>query len=253
MTFHLHPHHTLALASGSLLLGLLASSGCQQPIPNCGSAHGDFAAKYELENGDPASACGALLGDVLGLESYYANGGARPNLEKGSIAIRPAYLNDMVFRAAAQGVVDETMSDGIQSVGDFNAPKPKDDDFCEAPSTSATQMSLPEVPAVEDDPETPDDDETLPVQPATTIRYEWSNVRVVVTPDAQGTQFVADMHFEQDGCEADYHVVGVFPAIGCATNDECQDDANGINPSFSVECAVDLGLCVLTDDPPAYE
>jgi hypothetical protein len=249
MTFHLH--HTLA--SGTLLVGLLASSGCQQPIPNCGSAHGAFAARYELVEGDPASACGALLGDVVGLNSYYANGGARPNLEKGSVAIRPQYLNDMVFHAAAQGVVDETMNDGVQSVGDFIGPKPGDDDFCEAETFSATQLSLPEVPAVADDPETPDEDESLPAQPATTIRYEWTNARILVTPDAQGTQFVADMHFEQDGCEADYRVVGVFPAVGCATNAECNDDANGINPSFSVECAVDLGLCVLTDEPPAYE
>lgn len=250
----IHPHHLHRLvAFGSLAAGLLVASGCQQPIPNCGSAHGDFAAKYELESGDPESACGQLLGDVLGLESYYANGGARPNLERGSVAIRPLYLNDLVFRAAAQGVVDYTMSEGVQSLGDFTAPKPAGDDFCESRSTSTTQLSLPELPAVEDDPETPDDDETLPLQPATTMSYDWTDIRMLVTADAQGTQFVANLHFEQDGCAADYHVVGVFPAVGCATDEECNDDANGINPSFSVECATELGLCVLTDEPPAYE
>ncbi len=253
MTFHLHLHHTWAVATGSLLLGLLASAGCQQPIPNCGSAHGYFAAKYELVSGDPASACGGLLGDELGLESYYANGGARPDLERGSVAIKPLYLNALVFHAAEQGVVDETMNDGVQSVGDFAAPRPADDDFCVAPSFSATQLSLPEVPAVEDDPETPDEDESIPAQPATTIRYEWTDARILVTPDAQGTQFVAEMHFEQDGCEADYHVTGVFPAVYCGTNEDCEDPANGINPSFDVECEEALGLCVLVGEPPAYK
>lgn len=249
MTFKLNH----ALVSSALLLGVLATTGCKQPELNCTVAHGYFAAKYELESGDAASACGGFLGDVIGFNSYYADAGQRPDLDAGSIAIRPQYVNDLVFHAAEQGVVDETQNPNTQGVGDFNTAKPGDDEFCEAPTFSTAALSLPEVPEVLDDPETPDDDESYPLQPATDVSYKWSNVRILLNANAQGTQFVADLHFEQDGCAADYHVTGVYPVVGCETNDDCNDDANGINPDFGVECLVDLGLCVLSDEPPSYE
>lgn len=253
MTFHMH--HTLVTSALSLGLfaGLLSVGGCQQPIPNCASAHGYFAAEYTLESGDPGSACGALLGDVLGVNTYWEDKDNRPNLQAASVAIRTTYLDNLVFRLADYGVADESRNPDVQSLGAFARPKPDGDDFCEVPDTSRTELSLPEAPAIEDDPETPDDDESLPAQPATTVAFEWSNVRILVTPDAQGTQMTADMHFEQDGCEADYSVVGVYPAVYCATDEECDDDSNGINPGFATRCNVDLGLCVLTEEPPSYQ
>lgn len=249
MTFQLHHF----LISSTLLVGMLAGAGCQQPTPNCGSAHGYFAAEYTLESGDPGSACGALLGDVIGLNTYYEDAGDRPNLEAASVAIRTTYLDTLVFRLADYGVADESRNPNVLSLGDFAGYKPDGEDFCSVPDLSRTELSLPEAPAIEDDPETPDEDESLPAQPATTVAFEWSNVRILVTADAQGTQMTADMHFEQDGCEADYSVVGVYPAVSCASDEECDDDANGINPSFATRCNVDLGLCVLSEEPPSYQ
>lgn len=245
-----------ALVSSLLVLGGLVTAGCQQPTLNCTAAHAygyTFASKYTLESGDPESACGSLLGDELGLNTYYADGGGRPDLAKGSLAIRPAYLNGLIFHAAEQGVTDLTMDENTQAVGDFSSAKPADDDFCEVPSLSRTSISIPEVPEVPDDPETPDDDESYPLQPATTISYEWSNVRVLVNADAQGTQMSADLDYEQDGCQASYHVTGVFPQVYCTTNEECEDDLNGVNPDFAMECLVEIGLCVLKEEPPSYE
>ncbi len=247
MTFQLH---SISILGG--LAGLLALGGCQQPIPNCQSAHGYYAAEYTLENGDPSSPCGALAGDVLGLNTYYEDAGGRPNLQAASVGIRTTYLDTLVFRLADYGVADESRSPGVQSVGDFAQPKPNGEDFCVVPDSSRTELSLPEAPAIEDDPETPDDDESLPAQPATTVAFEWTNVRILVTPDAQGTQMTADMHFEQDGCEADYSVVGVYPAVACASDEECDDDANGINPDFATRCNVEFGYCVLAEEPPSY-
>lgn len=248
MTFRMH--HTLAAAS---LLGLVAVAGCKQPIPNCQSAHGYFAAEYTLESGDPGSPCGGLLGDVIGLNTYYEDAGNRPNLQAASVAIRTEYLDTLVFRLADYGVVDESRNPRVQSLGDFARPQPNADDFCEVPSSSRTELSLPEAPEIPDDPETPDEDETVPAQPATTVAFEWSNVRILVTPDAQGTQMTADMHFEQDGCAADYSVVGVYPAVACTSNADCDDESNGINPDFATRCNVDFGYCVLSEEPPAYE
>jgi hypothetical protein len=108
----------------------------------------------------------------------------------------------------------------------------------------------------------------LPAQPATTVSYEWSDIRVLVNADAQGTQFSAELHFEQDGCVADYHVTALYPVVPCASDEDCDDDANGINPSFATECDLGLvdaatyfigdptftgGLCVLAEEPPSYQ
>lgn len=243
----------LALVSSALLLGMLATAGCSQPELNCTTIHGYYAAKYELESGDPSSVCGSLLGDELGLNTYYADAGQRPDLDAGSVAIRPLYLNSFVFHALEYGDVDLSMDDNVQAVGDFTTAKPDTTDFCEAPSMGKTSLSIPDVPAVEDDPETPDDDESLPAQPATTISYEWSNFRILVNTDAQGTQFSADLDFEQDGCQASYHVTALYPIVYCETDEECDDDLNGINPNFATECLPDLGMCVLKEDPPSYQ
>ncbi|MCX4241613.1 hypothetical protein [Paraliomyxa miuraensis] len=241
-----------ALVCPAALLGVLGGSGCQQPDLNCTVYHGTYAAKYELESGDPTSVCGSLPGDVLGLNAYYADAGGRPDLEQGSIAIRPRYVNALIFHALEQGVTDLSMDEDAQSVGDFSAGRPGADDFCEAPTLSEATITIPEVPEVPDDPETPDEDESAPLQPATTISYDWSNVRVLVNADAQGTQFSADLHFEQDGCAARYHVIAMYPAVGCTSDEDCAN-AGSINPGFSTECSPGLGLCVLTDEPPSYE
>lgn len=252
MSFTLNHPSNRALVSALLVLGGVITAGCQQPDLNCTVYHGYYAAKFELESGDAESACGALPGDVLGLNVYYADKGGRPDLDKGSVSIRPQYVNDLIFHAAEQGVGDLTMDENTQSVGAFTAGKPATNEFCEVPTLSDASIDIPEVPEVLDDPETPDDDESYPLQPATTVAYDWSNFKVLVNADAQGTQFSADLHFEQDGCAADFHVTAVYPVVACTTDEECEDDLNGINPDFATECLTDLGLCVLAEEPPSY-
>lgn len=290
MTHTLNQSSVLALVSSVAMLGAV---GCQQPDLNCTVYYGYYAAKYELESGDAGSACGSLSGDVLGLNVYYADKGGRPDLDKGSVAIRPQHINALSFYALERGVADLSMDENAQSVGDFTAGKPAADDFCEAPSLSDSVLEIPDVPElppVVDDPDTMDIDETavlMPAQAGTTAAYDWSNMRVLVNADAQGTQFSADLHFEQDGCAADYHVTALYPAIPCMTDEDCDDDANGINPGFATECNLGLagpvqytiqdpddeagnyvsvgpvqyflgdptftgGLCVLKEEPPSY-
>lgn len=282
-----------ALVFPALALGVLATTGCQQPDLNCTVYHGYYAAKYELESGDPSSACGEFKGDILGLNAYYANAGGRPDLDDGSMALRPQHVNALIFYAA--GVEDLTTAEGAQAVGEFTAGKPAADDFCEAPSFSDANVSIPEVPEqpeVMDDPATTDVDETAPLVPgqaATTVSYQWSDVRVLVNADAQGTQLSADLRFEQDGCSATYHVTALYPVVPCMTDEDCDDDGNGINPGFSTVCDLGLagpvrypietenedgtvsyvsvgpvqyylgdptftgGVCVLAEDPPSYQ
>lgn len=264
------------LVTSALALGVLGAAGCQQPEVNCTVFHypaTGFAARYELESGDASSACGMLPGDVLGLNVYYADGGGRPALDDSSVAIRPQYVNSLIFYAAERGIADLSTDAGVQGVGDFTGSTPNDQDFCEVPSFSSATVSIPDVPEqleVMDDPAT-EEDETVdyaPPQAATTITYEWSNMQVLVSAEAQGTQFAADLHFEQDGCAADYHVTALYPATPCTADADCQDSATGINPNYAVECDLGLtapaqyyigdpeftgGLCVPSEEPPSYK
>jgi len=206
-----------------------------------------------LTEGDPNTACGQLEGDVLGFQSYFYDGGTNgtPDYNRAKIAIRPQYLGDLLARAESQEV--DVPGAEPNAIGDFASGVPTADEFCEVPKFNQdSEASIPAVPPVEDDPETEEEDETLDEQPATNIKYAWRNAKVLVSANAQGTQFAADLRFSQDGCTAEYRVTGLYPLVGCETDEDCTDDKNGINPDFSKECHTGIGYCVLTDEPPAY-
>jgi len=262
----LHRFSSNSLLGLGLGLGLGAGSlvGCQQPQSYCTTAHGDFAATYKLKSGDPQSACGGFTGDILGLQTYFATGGLNgtPKFSEASMAIRPAYLGDLVEFAAGwtPPVADPDPRHTPNAVGKFDTSLPDGDEFCAATNFSVAEISLPElplIPAVLDDPETPDVDESadeVPAVPATSVRYEWRNVRVLVSANYQGTQFSADLKFTQDGCTAEYEVLGLYPLATCEKDMDCQDTSvTGINPDFAVKCQTDLGFCVLRGELPALK
>jgi hypothetical protein len=237
-------------------LGTLAFTSCTQPLLNCASAHGDYAAEYTLIEGDATSACGQLPGDVLGMTTYFQAGGRNgtPDYENADVAIRPESLGKQIDYAEARERIDgDVVFYQANALGSFTAGFPDDETFCMAEDFEVAEVSLPDIAEVPDDPETPDVDETQPAQAAIDVRYVWTNARFVVSADAQGTQFEADLEYTQDGCTAKYHVVGVYPAVECETDVECNDDKSGINPDFALRCNTELGRCVLDGELPAYE
>ncbi len=235
------------------------TTSCAQPAVSCSSALGYYAAEYTLTEGDPASVCGQVLGDVLGMQTYYQEGGVNgtPNYLDADLAIRPESIGLLIEYAEIRGAIDAEAIDAVfhdaNAIGSFTDDYPDDKTFCGADDFSAASVSLPSIDEILDDPLTEDVDETMPAQPAIEASLQWSNARFVVSANAQGTQFEADLEYTQDGCTAKYHVVGVYPAIGCETDDECNDDKNGINPDFAVRCNTDIGYCVLDDELPAFE
>ncbi|MFO7562943.1 MAG: hypothetical protein R6X02_09905 [Enhygromyxa sp.] len=235
---------------------LIGATSCSQPDINCTSAHGRYAAEYTLVEGDPASACGQLPGDVLGMQTYFQEGGARgtPDYENAKLAIRPESLGTMIAYAEARGVIsgDETFY-AANALGSFTAGFPDDEGFCMAEQFEPAQVTLPDIPEIPDDLTTPEVDETQRAQPAIAVEYRWSNARFVVTADAQGTQFEADLDYRRDGCTAKYHVVGLYPVVACESDADCDDPRSGINPDFAVRCHGELNLCVLDAELPAYE
>lgn len=268
---------TRAQVTAVSLLSLLSLTSpllaCTQPKVQCTSAHGTYVAAYKLKKGDPMSPCGGKQIEVLGMQSYFAGGGPdnKQKYNEGSVAIRPEDLG-LLLEYAQSRVEEITPEPEPNSVGKFTSGKAIEDDFCEIPTFSESHVVLPDIQEIPDDPATPDDDETMPAQAATDLSYVFSNARFLVTADAQGTQFTADLKFTQDGCTAEYEVTGVYPVIGCVEDRDClclapAEDAtpaekkmyttecipSGMNPDFAVKCNTDYGLCVLAEAPPSYQ
>jgi hypothetical protein len=248
---------TTIFGVGFLLAAAFASTtSCTQPSMYCTSAHEPFAAEYTLTKGDPSSPCGRMPGDVLGMHTYYQTGGPNgtPDYGDARLAIRPTSLGSLIDYAEANEAIDgDAVFHDANAIGSFTAAHPDDDDFCMVDEFADATVSLPSIEALADDPATPDQDESQPARAATAITYRWSNARLLVSADAQGTQFEADLEYVQDDCTAEYHVVGVSPAVKCENDEDCDDEKNGINPDFAVRCNTQLGLCVLDDELPAYE
>lgn len=259
-------HGPLALVTAALLTQV----GCKQPDLDCTSAHGTFAARFDLEKGDKNSPCGSLKTDILGMQTYFAEGGVNgtPKFAESTLALRAQYLYAYAYdRLLGEGapedasekdlldMLDDRLGDP-DSIGDFKVGTDAED-FCSVPKMSKVTLNLPEIPeipATEDDPLTEDVDESdpgAPGQAAAKLTYVWDNVKFLVTADAQGTQFSADLKLTQDNCEASYHVVGVYPATTCEATEDCHADGSQINPDFPVKCVE--GLCVLEGEPPAYD
>lgn len=86
--------------------------------------------------------------------------------------------------------------------------------------------------------------QSVPDQPATHVKYAWTNVRVYVSAAQTGNQTYADLTVTQDGCTIGYHVSILVPRVMCGTTDAngntvadptlCDPNPNGPNnPSGS--------------------
>jgi hypothetical protein len=240
-------------AAAALLAGVLGGfTECtDQPAPQCITSPVPFAVRLRevsREESSPGS-CDDFGVDAfdadpeVGVEPYYARDAkGQPDYDRGSIAIQTAEVGDLVFTAEAYGVENQA-SDGTRySEGAFTAKAPDDAGYCYVPSLSPTHVVLPELPALDDDPET-DDDETFAGQPAIDIRLAWSKFRVYVTAAYYGTQFEAELRDTRrtevgDFCTIVYHAVGLSPAVPCMaldpdTGDPVLDDAGAyvLDPS----------------------
>ena len=196
-------HHLLwsALSAGALLLG------CDQPAPKCTVARGYFSATYTLVSGE--GECAELKGEVLGVQAYSGQQSARdtaPDYDKGSIGIQPQGITDLLF--SGREPADPESGDQPFALGSFSSAEPKGD-FCAAPTLSVARLELGEVP------EQTEMCPPLPAEPAVSIRYEFSNVRVYTTASAIGTQLSADLTYTKDGCTATYRVAAVYPSVSC--------------------------------------
>jgi hypothetical protein len=91
------------------------------------------------------------------------------------------------------------------SWGTFDQFYPDANGVCRATLT-ASEMDYPVIPA-----NTMNNMET----PLTHVRYEWSNVRVVVHNQSVGQQIYAHLVITQDGCQGEYDVSILAPRVAC--------------------------------------
>ncbi|MEY4578328.1 MAG: hypothetical protein RL701_3031 [Pseudomonadota bacterium] len=260
------------LQTVSLTVGCVSGfSACDQPSPKCNVAHGAFAAKYTLESGE--GACAELHGEVLYLQSYYAQRSRqdnRPDLDKTSIAIAPGSIVDAL---AGAGDIQPGVEDVPYALGVFTTKEPDDNTDCIAPRLTAATLHLGPLPAADECTEAP----------TYNLRYEFSHVRVRYSASEIGTRFYADLSYTDGDCTAKYRVTALYPAVACGQDPEeppaeepteavSDDDAGtpdpgaecppsepapaapvdetkckdpNINPDYAVVCDPDVLMCVL--------
>ena len=208
-----------------------AACGSAQGRPVCLVGHGPYAVKYNLKSGDPASACGARKGEVVGVQKY--NRPSTPNDQ--TVAFKTATLTGL-SAGADNGQADLA----IISQGKLTGGDPDGDNFCTAPSLSTVHY----------------------VDDTSDISYAWNSVKFYVTPRIPGTQFTADLTYTENGCTANFTAVGVFPAVPCDVTENkvkhgdvtlCTEsgDFGALNPDFPVVCQqfdADNFFCVLKAD-----
>lgn len=247
-----------------------AMASCSQPKVECQvalAAYNGYAARYTLKN-TPSAECMAYVvpGDIIGMEFYHppTADGTSYDPSKTTIAIQ----SDSLGNEVANRGLDTAAGHFPFAQGAFTASQPDDKDFCTVPTfTSAAQQDFAAIPGTGGtggDGSGPGD----PPVPADSVKLEWSNLQVYVTAAAQGTQFSADLKYTENGCELQYSVIGMWPAIGCGGTDDmgnpngmpddrlCNPCANpdagfafgsGISPDFPIICDPNLLLCVLGD------
>jgi hypothetical protein len=108
------------------------------------------------------------------------------------------------------------------SQGNFASATPDADNLCTVPKLSDTRVVIPELPPVEDDPAT-EEDESFPGQPAVDVTLTWSNIKVFVTASITGTEFQADLVDVRktpggETCTIRYRAIGLAPAVATYRN-----------------------------------
>jgi hypothetical protein len=183
------------LSAVAVALGIAVSCS-DQPKVKCTAGRGRFSATYTSAAPLPDAGCN-IPGEVLGVEVYNQPTADGTNVDpsKGAVYIRGESITSAVMDHGAADTAHPQ-----NSIGTFEAAEPGGDTFCQLTNPSPAEQDLPDNDAG---------------APATTIKYEWSNVRFVVTPQTLGSQLVADLTYTRDTCVANYHVTALYPSVQC--------------------------------------
>ncbi len=209
-----------------LVLATTLTAACEteQPPIGCPVQNLTWSAIYKPTS---ESACPLKASEQLGIQKFSTPTGDE------QFSIKPATL----------AALDEADPNRLSYSLGALAKEADADGFC-----SATDLALAEK-------NVPDSADS----PGTHIIYRWSNVRILATPRAPGTQMVADLEYTQDGCTAQYEVWAMWPGdVDCANDQGAPDNslcakAGTINPDFATVCDPSLLKCVPAKRPPSLK
>jgi hypothetical protein len=157
----------------------------------------------------------------------------------------PEKANSSVLTIRPQGLYSRASRDpgdpNLQTATGKLADEPDAANFC-----AANDFSLANVNAA-----------AAGTTPATSISYQFSNVKVYAAPDAPGTQIGGDLTYTRDGCTMELGVRAIWPSVPCdpeSTNPaETCGEGSGINPNFAVTCDEELLRCVPSKPIPSLK
>jgi hypothetical protein len=226
----------VSVAAAVLSAGaVLAGCNFEQPTAGCIVQDASFAnwyAKYDLKEGQNLTTeCQALVvkGELLGVFKF----------------VDPDKANSTVLTIRPQGLYSRASRDPgdpyLQNAVGKLAEEPDASNFC-----AATDFSLATVNA-----------SAAGTTPATSISYQFSNVRVYAAPEAPGTQIAGDLTYTRDGCTIQLGMRAIWPAVTCSPGSsnpaETCGAGSGINPEFDVTCDEALLRCVPTKAIPSLK
>ncbi len=288
MTNTVRTRRSLQVITSLVLLGVALSGGaCDQPKIRCAATGGETAVRYKIV-GDIPDACKdlgfpgtegqAANMNKIGIETYVPV----PTDEdaynkKNALSLKLAWIGERIADARDHldqenypytGDPPDTLPPDSNDTnfpftyGKFDDINPGARDVCKVSAMTPSDMTYPAIPKhtfENDDGE----EETVDAQDETKIQYEFSNVRVIVSPDSIGTQTFADLSVTQDDCTLKYQVSMLYPFVDCGaehdgkvSGDEKKCSANatdenpfgsGIGEGIPVSCE-NIG----TDDDPSY-
>jgi len=233
---------TVAVLSAGALV-----TGCSFDQPNAGcivqdASFANWVAKYDLKEGQAiTSECQAKIikGELVGVFKFTDPEKA----DSAVLTIRPQGL----YSRASRDPGDPYLQNAVGKLADETDAQ----NFC-----GATEFSAATVNA---GPKT-----SAPPEPATSISYQFKDVKVYAAPEAPGTQLTGDLTYTRDGCTAEYTVRAIWPAHGCDPDssnpaDTC-GEGSGISPDFDVVCDTSFrvssaypGTCVAAKSIPSFK
>jgi hypothetical protein len=238
----------MAMTKVSVVLVLLLAACADQPKNKCKVAPGQAVVKYQRKAPPTGTCMNVALpdkGELLGMQPYVPDPRG-PNAfdEPTSFSIKPAWLGDRIARARGEAAQDPALM-GMSAVlinypyggataapppsdltttrrpyafGKFKSLYPDDAGLCSAATVNESDMVYPAIPAHQaTDPGDATRTIAIAVDPETAVKYAWSNLRVIQTPQSPGTQTFADLTITRDGCSATYGAAILVPVVGCGT------------------------------------
>jgi hypothetical protein len=273
------------------IVALALAAGCApEPKNKCKVAPGQAVVRYQRQ-GPPTGTCTNVVlpdkGELLGMQPYVADPRSPGAFdEPTSFSIKPVWLGDRIARArseaaddpalaamsevlinypyasaaAAPPATDLTTTRRPYALGKFATLYPDDAGLCTAGIVNDSDMAYPAVPAHQA-PDPGDGSKTIAVaiEPPTAVKYSWSHVRVVQTPQSPGTQTFADVTITRDGCSARYGAAILVPVVACGAEQNgktiadptaCDPNPNPTNVFGSgISQGVPTACEDLSDDP----